>query len=78
MPTSHRVTSILIAHFLLDLQEAGSRTLRFNSDGPVDSEASMDQQSTLNFATRIVGSLGAVIDYGASNEEDQDLVNEDV
>ncbi|PIL29122.1 hypothetical protein GSI_09170 [Ganoderma sinense ZZ0214-1] len=64
------LTSILIAHFLLDLQEASRRTLKLNSDDPLYSEASLgssDRQSSLNFA-RVVGSLGAVIDHSASKD----------
>ena len=70
MVTFRRLTSILIAHFLLDLQEASRRTLKLNSDDPLYSEASFggSRQSSLNFA-RVVGSLGAVIDYRASGEE---------
>lgn len=67
---SHSIASILVAHFLLDLQEASIRTLKLNSDNPLCSEASVGgEQSSLNFA-RIAGSLGAVIEYSASNEED--------
>ncbi|KAM5532980.1 hypothetical protein V8D89_013322 [Ganoderma adspersum] len=63
------LTSILIAHFLLDLQEASRRTLKLNSDDPLYSETSTGggQQSSLNFA-RVVGSLGAVIDHSASKD----------
>ncbi|KAI1782497.1 hypothetical protein LXA43DRAFT_1103933 [Ganoderma leucocontextum] len=65
------LTSILISHFLLDLQEAYRRTLRLNSDDPLYTEASIggDQQlGSLNFA-HVVGSLGAVIDHSATGED---------
>ncbi|KAI1792493.1 hypothetical protein LXA43DRAFT_1082153 [Ganoderma leucocontextum] len=64
------LTSILIAHFLLDLQDASRRTLKLNSDDPLYSEASIggSRQSSLNFA-RVVGSLGAVIDHRAFKED---------
>ncbi|KAM5532981.1 hypothetical protein V8D89_013323 [Ganoderma adspersum] len=60
------LTSILISHFLLDLQEAYRRTLRLDPDDPLYTEASGggDQQGSLNFA-HVVGSLGAVMDLNA-------------
>ena len=71
----YRLTSILISHFLLDLQEAYRRTLRLDPDDPLYTEASIggDQLGSLNFA-HVVGSLGAVIDLDTAEE---DVVVED-
>ncbi len=71
----HRVVGVLVSRFLLDLQAANRRTLKLNSDDPLNLTTSWANdnergppggRTTLNFA-RVIGSLGSSIDPDESS-----------
>ncbi len=62
-----RITTILISHFLLDLQEAYQQTVRVNSDDTLNLRSN---SSTPSFVDRVIGSIGSDIHFAAPEAED--------
>ncbi len=62
-----RITTILISHFLLYLQEAYQQTVRVNSDDALDFGSN---SSTPSFVDRVIGSIGSDIHFAAPEAED--------
>ena len=67
---THRLTAVLVSHFLLDLQETNQRALRVRSSGAPSNEFSTGtmEWATPRFAARIVGSLGSTLAYPTVDE----------
>ncbi len=61
-----RITTILISHFLLDLQEAYQQTVRVNSDDALNLGSN---SSTPSFVDRAIGSIGSDIHFAAPEAE---------
>ena len=68
---THRLTAVLVSHFLLDLQETNQRALRVRSSGAPSNEFSTGtmEWATPRFASRIVGSLGSTLAYPTVDED---------
>ncbi|KAI1791579.1 hypothetical protein LXA43DRAFT_421636 [Ganoderma leucocontextum] len=65
------LSSVLVSHFLLDLQEAHQRTVvRLNTNDPLHTSQSFNT-SSVNFANAL-GSLGANIDPAYYDQEEDD------
>ncbi|KAI0794534.1 hypothetical protein C8Q74DRAFT_1194725 [Fomes fomentarius] len=62
-----RITTILISHFLLDLQEAYRRTVRVDPDNILNLGSN---NSTPSFVDRVIGSIGSDIHFPAPDAED--------
>ena len=58
------LTTILISHFLLDLQEANRKEVVLNSQQDLNhSSSAVSSVETINFARHVIGSIGAHLDH---------------
>ncbi|KAI0794719.1 hypothetical protein C8Q74DRAFT_1407218 [Fomes fomentarius] len=61
------ITTILVSHFLLDLQEAYQRTVRVDSDDVLNLGSN---SSTPSFVDRVTGSIGSDIHFATPEAKD--------
>ena len=58
------LTTILISHFILDLQEANRKEVVLNSQQDLNhSSSAVSSVGTINFARHVIGSISASLDH---------------